>query len=196
MKLKDFRKKMQKGIFSTAEAHVVGFSDDPKLINLQLHQWKASGDLVQLKRGLFMFADYKPDPAEIAKNLYFPCYFSLEYILNLNNILPEAVFSYILVTTKKTCRFKTPAGNFIYHSIKKNAFTGFDDKTLMAEPEKAFVDYFYLNSSRLKTGKTFWEELRLNGSELNFKKVFKYAKLFESKKLIILLTDFQNYAKT
>lgn len=195
MKLKDFRKKMQKGIFSTAEAQVVGFSDNPSLINLQLHQWKKAGDLVQLKRGLFMFADYKPEPAEVAKTLYAPCYFSLEYVLSMHNILPEAVFHYTLVTTKKTRQFKTPVGQFIYQSIKKNAFIGFDEKTLMAEPEKALVDYFYLNTERLKIGRLFWEESRLNGSELNFKKVFKYAKLFKSKKLLILLTDFQNYAK-
>lgn len=196
MKFKDFRKKMEKGIFSTAEAHVVAFADNPKLINLQLHQWKVGGDLIQLKRGLFMFAHFQPRPEQIAQSLCAPSYFSLEYVLSLNNIIPEAVFSYTLITTKKTRQFKTPAGHFIYHHLKKDAFTGFDPKTLLAEPEKALVDYFYLHSSRLKKGAVFWEESRLNGTELNFKKVFRYARLFGSKKLITLLTDFQNYAKT
>lgn len=187
---------MQKGIFSTTEAQVVAFMDDPKMINLQLYQWKKSADLMRLKRGLFMFSDFKPNAAELAKSLYSPCYFSLEYILSLHNILPEAVFSYTLVTTKKTCRFNTPLGQFIYHHIKKAAFIGFDAETLMADREKALVDYFYLNTSRLKADPVFWQESRLNGAELNFKKVFHYAKLFQSKKLITLLTDFQHYAKT
>ena len=96
MKLKEFKKKMQKSIFSTAEAHVVAFSDDPKLINLQLHQWKKSGYVTQLKRGLYMFPDAKFDfgALEIAKRLCGPCYFSLEYILSLDGIIPEMVFSY------------------------------------------------------------------------------------------------------
>lgn len=109
--------------------------------------------------------------------------------------MPEAVFSYTLVTTKKTRQFNTPVGHFVYQTIKKGAFTGFDTTTLFAEPEKALVDYFYLNSSKLRAGDAFWNESRLNGTDLNFKKVFRYAGLFKSKKLFSLLTDFQRYAK-
>lgn len=196
MKLKDFKRKMQKGIFSSAEAHVVAFVSDPKIINLQLHHWKKSGEIVQLKRGVFVFADYRPTSLEIAKSLCEPCYFSLEYVLGLQGIISEAVFSYTLVTTKKTRKFETQYGNFIYQTIKKDAFTGYDKGTLLAEPEKALVDYFYLNTSRLEFGSAFWEEARLNASFLNFKKVFSYAGLFKSKKLIKLLSDFQKYAKT
>lgn len=196
MKLKDFRKKMEKGLFTTPEAHIVAFRNSPKLVNVQLHQWKTQGDIIPLKRGLYMFSDVKPAVSEMASRLCSPCYFSLEYVLNLHGIIPEAVFSYTLVTTKKTRQFKTPVGHFIYHTIKKEAFTGFDARTLLAEPEKAFVDYFYFNSARLKTDDVFWEESRLNGAELNFKKVFRYAKLFKSKKLVALLTHFQNYEKT
>ena len=198
MKLKDFKKKMEKGLFTTAEAQVVAFKNNPLLTNLQLHQWGKNGDIIRLKRGVYMFADAKPAISDIAKNLYFPCYFSLEYILSLNNIIPEAVFTYTLVTTKPTRMFKTPLGNFSFRKIKREAFTGFDAETLMAEKDKAFVDYFYLNSSRLKEGYNFWEESRLEAveTELNFKKIFHYAKLFNSKKLIYLLKNFENYAKS
>lgn len=199
MKLKDFKKKMEKKIFTSHEAHIVAFAENPKLINLQLHQWKKSGDIVQLKRGLYMFPDTKFDfgAKEIARSLCEPCYFSLEYILSLDGIIPEMVFSYTLVTTKKTRRFSIDGeGDFIFHKIKKEAFTGFDPSTLEAEPEKALVDYFYLNSARLKADTKFWEESRLHGDGLDFSKIFKYAKLFNSKKLIMLLIDFQKYAKT
>ena len=146
-----------------------------------------------------MFPDTKFDfgAMEIAKSLCEPCYFSLEYILSLDGIMSEMVFSYTLVTTKKTRRFQVEGeGEFIFHKIKKEAFAGFDPLTLDAEPEKALVDYFYLNSSRLKADPKFWKESRLNGGELDFEKVFRYAKLFKSKKLVALLTNFQNYAKT
>lgn len=198
MKFKDFRKKMEKSIFKTTEAHVVNFSSNSKLTNLQLHQWKKNGDVIQLKRGLYMFSDAKPAIAEMAKSLYSPCYFSLEYILNTYGIIPEAVFTYTLVTTKATRMFKTPLGNFSFQKIKREAFTGFDDKTLMAEKEKALVDYFYLNSSRMKLEQNFWKESRLEAMEagVNFKKVFHYAKLFHSKKIINLLENFENYAKS
>src|SRR3989339_289298 len=100
MKLKEFRKAMIKKVFSTEEARVVCLRDKPAVLNLQLHQWKKNGDLIALKRGLYMFADAKVSAAEIARHLYFPCYFSLEYALSVFGILPEAVFEYTLVTPK------------------------------------------------------------------------------------------------
>jgi len=194
MKLKEFRKRMKKSVFSTAEAHLVAISDDPKLINLQLHQWKEQGELIALKRGLYLFADAPRNMAEIAKALYSPCYFSLEYALSQQGVIPEAVFVTTLVTTKAGRRFETPVGTFIYQKIKKEAFTGFDSRTLMAEREKALTDYFYLHKAKLIPTDQFWEESRLNGSDVNFTKVKRYAKLFRSPRLVSLLTDFQRYA--
>lgn len=201
MKLKDFRKKMRKGIFSTAEAHLVVFPENPAVMNLQLHQWKKNGDILALKRGLFVFADYPlhEHKANIARMLYQPCYFSLEYALSFYGIIPEAAFTYTLVTTKATRYFKTPVGNFSYRTIKREAFTGFDPNTLMAEKEKALVDYFYfLMRPKGAPSDSFWEESRLEAgaTKVNFKKVFRYAKLFNSKKLEILLNSFSLYAKS
>lgn len=195
MKLKEFQKTMVKDIFTSREAQIVGFRNDRTLINLQLHQWKKQGEIVQLKRGLYMFAEAKPPIEEVAKNLYSPCYFSLEYVLNLYGIMPEAVFAYTLVAPKPTRKFVTPLGTFYFHTIKKAAFTGFNEK-LWAEPEKALVDYFYLNSHRLEPTPQFWKESRLYAGELKPKKIFHYAKLFKSPQLTILLKNFLEYAKT
>lgn len=203
MKLKDFRKKMKKDLFKTAEAHLVAFQENPSVINLQLHQWQKSGDIIKLKRGLFMFATTSigatgvPE-AEIARALYEPCYFSLEYVLSKYGIIPEAVFTYTLVTPKATRRFNTPLGIFHYQTIKKEAFTGFDTKTLFAEKEKALADYFYLNSHRMQPSDAFWLESRIEVKEtgVNFKKALAFAALFKSKKLLTLLNSLFNYAKS
>ncbi|MBI4995139.1 hypothetical protein HZC21_05910 [Candidatus Peregrinibacteria bacterium] len=198
MKLKDFQKRMKKPLFTTQEARIVCFRDKPDVLNLQLHQWVKSGDLIALKRGLFMFASAQVDKKEIAKSLYSPCYFSLEYVLNFYNIMPEAVFEYTLVTPKPGRRFETPVGTFVYRTIKREAFTGFYPETLMAEKEKALVDFFYLNGSSFKATDTFWEQSRLEATavKLDAKKVLRYAKLFNSKKLELLLHSFISYAKS
>lgn len=198
MKLKDFRKNMVKPVFSRAEAGLVCFKDSPSLLNLQLHQWEKNGSLIRLKRGLYMFADADFDVAEIARSLYAPCYLSLEYILSVFGIISEAVFDYTFVTTKTTRRFETPAGTFIFQKIKRDAFTGFDSNTLVAEKEKALVDYFYLHSKDLEANDSFWEYSRLEAgaTELSFQKIFRYAKLFKSKKLNTLLNSFYSYAKS
>jgi len=189
---------MIKNVFSTEEARVVCFRDKPAVLNLQLHQWKKSGDLIALKRGLYMFADAKVLAAEIARHLYFPCYFSLEYALSVFGVLPEAVFEYTLVTPKATRRFETPVGTFIYQTLKKSAFTGFDSETLMADKEKAMVDYFYLHGAEFESNDSFWEESRLeaHATTIDFKKVFSYAKLFQSDRLNFLLHHFHTYAKS
>lgn len=196
MKYAEFHKKMQKDVFTTQEAQLVAFQDDPKLTNLQLHSWQKRGELIRLKQGAYMFSNARKDIAQIAQVLYGPCYFSLEYVLNLFGVIPEAVFAYTLVTTKPTRRFVTPAGTFIFHTIKKQAFTGFDPKTLMAEPEKALIDYFYLHQHSFRSTVQFWKESRLYAGNLNFKKIFRYAKLFNSKKLTVLLQNFQEYAQS
>ena len=198
MKIRDFQRKMKKDIFTTPQAHVVGFRDDPKVLNLQLHQWERKGEIIRLKRGVYLFAGKHPSEIEVARGLYGPGYFSLEYALSFYGIIPEAVFTYTLVTPKLTRFFKTPLGSFHYQKIKKEAFTGFDSQSLMAEKEKALVDYFYLNSSKLHMDPIFWEASRLEAkvTGVNFKKVFRYAKLFRSPRLIALLTDFQSYARS
>lgn len=196
MKLKEFRKKMVKTIFTSQEAKLIMLDQPSALTNLQLHQWEEQGELIRIKRGVYFFSEAKPKAAEIANVLYPPCYFSLEYALSNYGILAEATFNYTLITPRGTRRFATPAGIFHYHKIKREAFTGFDETTLMAEPEKAVVDYFYFRGSSFKMNKAFWEESRLEGGELNFKKIFRYAKLFDSKRLIDLLLSFQNYAKS
>lgn len=198
MKLKDFKTKMLKNVFSTAEARILFFDGNPRILNLQLHQWKKSGDLLQLKRGIYMFSDAKPPISEIAKSLYSPCYFSLEYALGFYGIIPEAVFQYSLVTPKATRRLETPMGIFNYQTIKKEAFFGFDPETLMAEKEKALVDYFYLHSAQLEPTDDFWKHSRLEAgaTEIDFEKALSYAKLFKSTKLNILLNSFHSYAKS
>lgn len=198
MKFKDFRKIIQKSIFTTVEARLVCLKDNPKTLNLQLYQWVKALDLISVKRGLYMFADAKIDAAEIAKNLYCPCYFSLEYALSKYGVIPEATFEYTLVTPKATRRFETPAGVFVYRTIKREAFCGFDSESLMADKEKALVDWFYLNTHKLEAKNSFWQESRLEAiaTELNFKKIFRYAKLFKSNKLDSLLNSFYLYAKS
>lgn len=195
MQFKQFRKKMKKNIFSKEEAQVVAFETPPTTLKLQLHQWVKAGDLISLKRGLYAFSDSSLDKGEVARRLYLPCYISLEYALNLYGLIPDVPFSITLVTPKITRKFNTPYGQFVYHKIKKEAIFGYDPKTLIAEKEKALLDYLYLNRQRLVPQTDFWRELRLqNLTEINFNKAFEYAKKFGSKKLIALLRSLRDYA--
>ena len=196
MKFKDFKKMMKKAVFTWEEAKIVAFETPSATLKLQLHQWKKVGDINHLKKGVYIFSDESVDKIEIAKQLYSPCYLSLEYVLNYYGLLPDVVFAMTLVTTKATRKFNTPLGEFSYQKIKKEAFRGYDPKTLMAECEKALADYLYLNRNNFLVQDNFWKELRIQNLEtLKFKKVFSYAKYFRSKKLNNLLESLRSYAK-
>jgi len=195
MQLKEFRKKMQKNIFSREEAQIVAFDTAPNTLKLQLHQWVKSGDLVTLKRGLYVFADKKVDKVEIARCLYSPCYISLEYALNMYGLIPDVPFAMTMVTPKATRKFNTVFGQFVYRNIKKEVFFGFDEETLIAEKEKALVDYLYLNSSHLVPSVSFWKELRLqNLDDFDFDRALYFAEKYNSLKLLSLLESVKNYA--
>lgn len=196
MKLNDFKKTMLKPVFTWEEAKVVAFTTPPSILKVQLNYWKKGGELTALKRGVYLFPDRKVETAEIAKALYHPCYFSLEWALYYYGLIPDVVFASTLVTTKTTRTFQTPAGHFIYHKIKPAAFLGYDFKTLMAEPEKALVDYLYLYRHRLVPKNDFWKELRFqNLEEISFRKCYSFARYFQSQKLMKLLESLKAYAK-
>lgn len=186
---------MKKNIFTKREAQLVAFGTAPGTLKLQLHQWVQSGDLVALRRGLYVFSDRDLDKVEIARALYSPCYISLEYALNMYGLIPDVPFSMTLVTPKGTRTFDTPYGRFVYRKIKQEAFFGFDPETLIAEKEKALVDYLYLSGGRLVPEPVFWQELRLqNLSDIDFAKATQFAQKFSSKKLMKLLGSVREYA--
>jgi hypothetical protein len=72
-----------------------------------------------------------------------------EYIRNL---IPEAVYTQKAITMRKTISYTTTTGTFGYHSLKPNLFFGYTilhkDRLpiMIAEIEKAILDYSYLNS--------------------------------------------------
>ena len=89
------------------------------------------------------------------------------------------------ISTKPTRRFKNKHGLFIYRTIKPDAFAGYYVEKygifeiLIAEPEKALVDYLYFK--RYSRERLNFKDERLDKdviSRLNRKKLNKYAKLY------------------
>ena len=163
----------------------------------QLKRWHSKRLLIKLKKGIFLLneSDRKITPAKgyIANQLYTPSYLSLEYALNYYGLIPERVSDITSVTTRKTKRLKNEIGQFIYQHIKPACFKGFyavkDESNLsffIAEPEKALVDFCYLNLKNFQDNyeSVFEQSYRLQNTEsLNVKKILYYAKLFKNIKL-------------
>lgn len=173
----------------------------------QLDRWEKKGYLKKLKRGFYCFAEQAFDQNILfytANKIYAPSYVSLETALKHYGLIPEEIFQVTSVSTKKTANFETPLGNFSYRQIKPNLYWGYRlapfgmQKILLADPEKAVLDYLYIHPG-LKTADDF-REMRLNmdefKSQINLEKFHKYIEMFGSKALTkratILLNNLQN----
>jgi len=154
----------------------------PSMNMMNLVRWQKKGYITRLRNRWYVFNDAESHEniEWLAANLiYAPSYVSLHTALSWYNLIPEMIATTTSVTTRKTNKFSTPLGAFDYHRIKPELF-GFgytledmDDyrsksnnsrKIMVATPQKAILDFFYINSY-YDTEKDM-EDLRLNNIEL------------------------------
>ena len=133
----------------------------------------------KLRNGLYALEGVRPNLYFAANKIYQPSYVSLETALSYYGIIPETVYSITSVTSKPTRQYDALGVDFQYIRIKQAAFEGYTMKReggstfLMAEPEKALMDYLYLVSLGKKTLND-----RLNMKDINLEKARGYARLF------------------
>ena len=149
--------------------------DNPEYLRRQVWNWTKKGYLLPLKKGLYIFSQeyrkFQPSVLFVANFLVVPSYVSLEYVLEEYNIIPEKVTVFTSITTKKTNVFENCLGRFEYRSVKENLFWGFkkqtyqNQKIFIASPEKALLDYFYLNTN-CEGEFSYFESMRLQNLEI------------------------------
>lgn len=150
-----------------------------------------SSDLFfKVRNGLYTLRLEPPPDEAVANKLYAPSYISFEYALAHYGIIPESVYTITSATTRITREFIVNDRSFTYSHIKKEAYRGYKAEkmrgmtVLMAEPEKALVDYLYFVSLKRKTLNE-----RLSVRKINKKAVMEYAKLFGRKNLTKLVKE-------
>lgn len=153
-----------------------------------LEQQVKMGLLARLKQGLYTLKTDIPSEEEIANRLYQPSYLSFEYAMAKYGIIPESPYHLTSATTNSTREFMVNNQAFSYYTIKLVAYAGYyldtkgNRKILIAEPEKALIDYLYFVS----LGQRSFND-RFNVSKLDKAKLMEYAKLFKRDKLIELV---------
>jgi len=176
-------------IFSAQEFQRI-FHAPPSRAKYFLEEYTHAGLFRRLKRGLYSLQDPSPSEEEIANLLYRPSYISFEYALAAHNLLPEMVYAVTSATPKPTRTFVVAEKPFSYLTIKKQAFTGYlpsrrNGRTiLIAEPEKALVDYLYFVSLSKKALND-----RLTLTQLDRNKIHAYARLYRRDRLDRLIRE-------
>jgi predicted transcriptional regulator of viral defense system len=152
----------------------------PSMNLMNLVRWQKKGYISKLRNRWYVFNDTesRENVEWLAANLiYAPSYISLHTALSWYNLIPEMIATTTSVTTLKTNKFSTPLGNFDYHNLKPDIF-GFgyvlenidahrirSRKIMVATPQKAILDFFYINS--FYNSEQDFIDLRLNESELS-----------------------------
>ena len=160
----------------------------------RLYEWQKKHYLKKVANNFYIFANKQLSDFEmnfISNKLYEPSYLSFEYALSYYNLIPETVFLYTSVTTKKTRMIKSEIGNFSYRNIKTGLFFGYrlikNERVSfkIADPEKALLDFLYFRSDIVNKNDIY--ELRINKEvfkeTVNHDKLNNYLRKFNSKKL-------------
>jgi len=184
-----FRKLITLPIFTTQDLKNLGATYSPS----QLTSWQKKGYLTKLRGGLYAFTDTLPSltPIMIASKLVTPSYLSLSSALSHHGLIPEAVFTTTSITPKGTRFYHLPLGTFTYQHLPPHLFFGYTQiesnplPYLLAEPEKAMLDFFYLTPG-IKNSKDL-AELRLNLDNIDRLKLKSYLSIFQHARLNYLI---------
>lgn len=185
--------------------------NDIRKVNSHFHvrrlvEWQGKGYIKKIIRGYYVFADLQIDENvlfEIANRIYRPSYISFEMALSYYRMIPESVYGLTSAASRKTTIFKTNIGDFIYHTIRPRLLFGYKlidyngGRFKIAEPEKAFLDYFYINTS-IKSDDDF-SEMRIAKeqyrTQVDERRFAVYLNEFGHKSLKKRIKHFMEYMK-
>jgi predicted transcriptional regulator of viral defense system len=135
----------------------------------------------QLIKGKYQFTLAKTNDFYLANFLYSPSYISLESALSFHSIITGFTYQLTSLTPKPTKSTLINDREYKYTHISPNLFWGYEKKEnfLLAEPEKALLDYIYLATKGLRN--PVFDEMDL--SSLNHKKLELYLQKFHNQSM-------------
>ena len=146
-------------VFSSDDLLLFYPNETKENIRKLIYRWKNKGWINSLKKGLYELTypdGFNIPDLYIANRMYQPSYISLETALSYFGVIPEISMAVTSITTKPTRQYKNTSGLFIYHTVRPELFKGYyveeiqKFNVLIAEPEKAFIDYLYFQTYRKK----------------------------------------------
>jgi hypothetical protein len=149
----------------------------------KIHELRRQGELVQVKRGVYVPGSKAklagPHPFLLANHLYGPSYVSVEAALFYWGLIPERVVEITCATTAATKTYRTPLGRFSYMHLAlpyyavgiKQVSLSKQQVALVASPEKAICDLVISTAGLLlrsvkQTKAWLLEDMRFNEREL------------------------------
>ncbi len=159
------------------------FPEGDESIRTALYRFRKSARLLELRRGLYAFAErYRKIPLTgpvVAGALYPPSYLSERWALSFHGVIPEKTVTYTSVTPRTTKIFDNAWGHFTFRTLASALFTGFAIETIIgapvriATPEKALLDLWHLEEGEWT--ETRMESMRFEAGAIELEKLVASA---------------------
>jgi predicted transcriptional regulator of viral defense system len=183
-------------------------------VEMKIHDLLKSGVIVQVRKGLYVFAPkYNRRPVcleALANQVYGPSALSLEWALSFHGLIPERVERMTSITPNRDKEFETPLGVFTYRRLSPAKYAiGIDQvwiddlhPVLIASAEKALCDTLVLQAKpNFKSAKEIQEllvdDLRIDHEKLkglDLKKLRQITQVYKKDSLAKLLGHLEEIA--
>lgn len=182
-----FLKEKQITLFSLADFERLFNISNQNTLYKKIQRLEKEKLIQKLVKGKYLFFLNQADDFSIANYIYQPSYVSLESALSFYSIITGFTYKISSISTKKSRTFDINKKEFQYSQIKQNLYWGYEKKAdfLIAEPEKALLDYIYFSLKGLRN--LDWEEIDL--TEINKQKLITYAKRFNHYRLLSIVKN-------
>ena len=191
--------------FSVFSMHEI-LKVDSRFHRRRLNDWQDKGYLKKVIKGHYVFSDLPLDEKtlfEIANKIHQPSYVSFEMALSHYHLIPESTYTVTSASSRRPAQYDTEIGHFIYRKVKPELFFGYElipnagKWFKIASPEKAILDYFYLNP-QLESPDDF-EQLRIDptvfAERTDKEKLVSYLHKFTQKRLTQRMNSFLSFVE-
>lgn len=179
-------------ILREKEISLFSLSDFSLLFNIgnrqtlykKIQRLESTGIVEKLIKGKYLFKFNEVTDFAIANYLYAPSYISLESALSHYSIITGFTYSITSITVNKSHHLRCRNKEFSYSQISSRFYFGMTKDVggfLIAEPEKALLDYIYFGQKGLRNLE--FDEMDL--SKIDRKKLVLYAGKLNIRKLPI-----------
>lgn len=153
----------------------------------RINMLSRAGWFRRLKRGAYLIIDSLTSRSQIdvsllsiANALMKNSYVSCAHALNYYQFFDQYSATVVSITAVENKKYLLDGYIFKYSKVKQNMYFGFTEKiidgkkVLLAEAEKALIDYLYLDKS-FSSASLVFEKLKEHHRELDLKKIQEYA---------------------
>ncbi len=154
---------------------------DYNSLKVSLSKLVKAQKIKRLAQGYYTVDSASVDIEAFSLEYYFPSYLSFEWALSYYEILSQQSYGLTLATTNRGKIVDIEDNSLIYRHIQKKHFWGFikRENSLIAEPEKAFLDQAYLSLN----GAGVFDIEEMNLGILDRNRLKKYLKRFDDRRL-------------